>query len=522
MRHLLATAATTVAFASAIGGAAAVEPAAKPKPPTGIYYGGTILTMEAKPATAQAIAIRGSRIVAVGTSRQILRLAGKKTKRVNLGRRTLMPGFVDPHSHMLLEATLGTRLSSFEQGQRLVLANGITARGEMQVTPQLLTEVRQFAAAGRLRVRTSLYLIYADPCGHIVGHWYLERPITSPTAMLRVPGVKLWADGGACGRAAVSWTYPNRGGGSGDLWFTRDQLAVIIGEIVRRGYQPAVHALGDRALDAVLGAYQDALGTGAGVARVRGRIEHVALVRDDQLSRFIQVRAVPTIFGDFGTCAFNRGEFARADLAPGTDSYLWRWRDILAAAPGLRIAWHTDWPVFSMNPFEHLYGLVTRRDRDADGSTCRPEPEQANDTISVARALRMMTIDAAYALGLESVIGSLTAGKLADFVILSQNPLTVALDLIPDIQVLSTVVGGRTRFCARPARRPSALLSASPESGRAPPARRGRALRCPRASPSPADSRGSARRSPLRPSARRSRGRPARNATASRPRTDSR
>jgi predicted amidohydrolase YtcJ len=118
------------------------------------------------------------------------------------------------------------------------------------------------------------------------------------------------------------------------------------------------------------------------------------------------------------------------------------------ANPRLRIAWRADWPAFSENPLVHLYSFVTRRQIDADGSVCRPQPEQANDTISRARALRMMTLDSAYALGQDSVIGNLVPGKLADLVVLSGDPLTVAADRVPKLKVLATLVGGNVRYCA--------------------------------------------------------------------------
>jgi len=152
-----------------------------------------------------------------------------------------------------------------------------------------------------------------------------------------------------------------------------------------------------------------------------------------------------------GTCAFDAGGFGRADLIPKAFPYLWRWRDLLRANPGLRLAWETDWPYFDPSPLRHLYGFVTRRDIRADGSICHPQPQIANDTISMARALRAMTLDAAYALGTDGAVGSLQPGKLADLVVLSADPRSVPPDDIPAIQVLATVVGGVTRFCAPPA-----------------------------------------------------------------------
>ncbi len=417
-------------------------------PPTLVLYGGTVLTVDPKRPKAQAIAVRGSRIVAVGSSRAVLRLARASTRRVNLRGRTVLPGFVDSHTHLFNTGDPGSQ--TLEARQQLALQNGITALGDMFVPPDLLQRMKAFAAAGRLRVRTSLYPIYTDNCGRVQGIWFAdEGPIRAPTRMLRIPGAKIFLDGGSCRRPAISWTYPPGAPGAGtrgDLYFSESQLLPAATQLQNLGWQIAVHVLGDRAADVALDLFRDLLRTRANTPRYR--IEHNTLLRDDQLKRYGQIGVVATIFGAFGTCAFNQGGFARADLVPAAYRYLWRWRDLVAANPRLRIAWSSDWPVFSANPFDHFYGFVSRRQIDADGSVCKPEAQEANDTISRARALRMMTLDAAYALGQDSVVGSLKPGKLADLVIVSRNPLTVPVDRIPGIRVLVTTVGARAAYCA--------------------------------------------------------------------------
>jgi predicted amidohydrolase YtcJ len=414
-------------------------------PPTLILHHGRIVTMEARPARAQAIALRGRTIVALGSNASVLALRGPRTRLVSLRGRAVLPGFVDPHSHGLGEAVLAGR--SLGEAQAEILASGVTARGELFVPPELLGALRSFAASGQLQVRTSLYLLATDNCGVPTGNWWeAQGPISGRRRMLRIPGVKIFADGGSCGRAAVSWEYPNGEGGMGDLLLEQAELDALVARAQERGFQTAIHALGDRGLDAALTAIDHVLPGRPN--RLRHRIEHNALVRPDQLGRHAEVGALATVFGVFGTCAFNEGGFARGDLVPEVAPYLWRWRELLDANPGAHVSWHSDWPIFELDPFEHLYSFATRRER-ADGSLCEPEPEQANDTIPVATALRMMTVEAAYALGQDSVVGSLRPGKLADLVVVSADPLAVPVDEIPDIAVMATLVGGTTRYCNR-------------------------------------------------------------------------
>lgn len=437
----LAASAATVAVALVVNGSA--QSGTQSTPADLLLHNGVVLTMDAKRPRAQAVSVRGGVIVSVGTNKAVLRDRRRGTRVVNLRGRTLLPGFVDAHTHLLNESDL----ISLEDAQRLALENGITSHANMFTPSEVLARVRNFAAAGKLRVRTSLYLLHNTNCGEPLGPWYLdEAPVTGARRMLRIPGVKIFADGGSCGRPAVSWTYPNRGGGSGDLWIDGDDLAQAISRAQARGYQVAVHALGDRAADAALEGIRRALGGSPN--RLRHRIEHAALLRPDQFPRFGQIGAIPVLFGAFGTCAFNQGGFGRGDLLPETASYLWRWRGLVNANPGLTIAWHADWPVFSQNPFVHLYGFAARRQVAPDGSVCRPEPEQANDTIPVAVAVRMMTMGSAYALGVDAAVGSITVGKLADLVVVSGNPLAVQPDALPRLRVLVTLVGGRTRHCA--------------------------------------------------------------------------
>jgi len=427
---------------------AAIEPSATLPPPTStpeaapppdsIFHNGTILTMDQALPLGQAIAIQGERVLAVGNEVQILAMRGLETQVVDLGGRTLMPGFVDAHTHLLNDAwRMGLDL---EGAQELALRIGITTLADAYVTPAFLEEMRRFDADGRLRVRTSLYLVVSDNCGVLQGDWYLDHPPTrEPGEMLRIGGVKIFADGGSCGRPALSYVAPGADG-LGDLWFSQEGLTAAVTEADRAGYQVVIHALGDRAVEQAQNALAAVLDGGPNT--LRHRIDHNAVIRPDLMARYGELGIVTVIFGAYPLCS-------PRDLPAPYRDWEWPWRQLLDANPGLHVAWQGDDPWLPpVSPILDLYGLVTRRATTPDGSApCDLPSWLADDAITVEQALPLMTAGSAYALFREEEVGSLEPGKFADLILLSANPQAVDPEALRDLQVLMTMVGGRVEFC---------------------------------------------------------------------------
>jgi predicted amidohydrolase YtcJ len=409
------------------------------RPQDVIFVNGTVLTMEADLPQAAAIAVMGDSIVAVGSEAEILALRGQQTQVVDLGGRTLMPGFVDTHTHLLnSEWSPG-----LEDAQQAALENGITTLAEAYCDAVFLAQMQSLEQAGGLRVRTSLYLGHVNNCGEVQGDWYKQHPPTQAWGeMLRIGGVKVFTDGGSCGGPAVSYDHPVFG--YGDLWFTQEELNAIIADIQAAGYQAAIHALGDRAVDQVLNTIELVLNGGPNTPR--HRIEHNGVVRDDMLARYAQVDPVALIFGPYPACS----PFVEPP-PPAYQSWEWRWPDLLAANPGGHFAWHSDRgaALFPLPPLMHLFSMVTPFEVGVDGETICDTPDWiAHKMLTVEQVLPMMTIEAAYALFRDQEVGSLRAGKLADLIILSDNPLTVEPNAIKDLEGTMTMVGGRVAYCA--------------------------------------------------------------------------
>ena len=413
-------------------------------PPTLIFHNGTVLTMNTDQPVAEAIAIADDIIVAVGSNDDILALQVPTTLVIDLQGLTLMPGFVDSHTHIFNDAATTPAIGTLEKAQQLALQNGITTLADMYITAEFLQEMQAMDASGQLHVRTSLYLVYTTNCGNVLGDWYKQYPPTrNPGEMLRIGGVKVFTDGGSCGFPAISFNRAD--GGYGNLWFTQDELNTIVSDINKADYQVAIHAVGDRAAEQALNAIEFALDGQPNA--LRDRIEHNVTVRPDLIPRYQEIGVVATFFGNIWSC---RDVFFSKGIVPDPpENRAWNfpYRAILDANPEAHFAWHSDVPWASFNPLFHLYSMVTPYEIAGDLSEC-PDPSWAgNKTLKLEEALPMMTIEGAYAMFRDQEVGSLIPGKYADMIILSGNP-TTDLNAIRDIKVWMTMVGGQVEWCA--------------------------------------------------------------------------
>jgi predicted amidohydrolase YtcJ len=405
-----------------------------PTPVDLILTGGPIVTMDPDLGTAEAIAIDGDRIVAVGSATDIARYAGLATTVIELDGRTVQPGFVDPHTHIL------TDMGGIEAGQAVALANGITSLADASVEPNAVSGFRDASLSGLLRVRTSLYLVRGDVCGEDLGTWYEVYPEDSVFGdRVRVAGVKIFADGGVCGALATSEPILD-GYDSGPPFHDVATLTEMIRTADAGGYQVIVHAQGDVAIGEVQDAYAAVLDGGPNV--MRHRIEHNAIQTAATIGRYGELGLIPTLFGPSEAC--------RADL-PWTDFYKEhgdRPGDLIAANPGLIVAWHGDDPWMTpISPIYELFSLVTRGRVGDDGVVCGPAEWMKGAEVARDQALEMMTVNAAYALRQEDMVGSLTPGKYADLLVLTDNLLTIPAESIPDVRLMATIIGGVTEFC---------------------------------------------------------------------------
>ena len=230
---------------------------------------------------------------------------------------------------------------------------------------------------------------------------------------------------------ALSGPYPNvQPPYKGNITETQDDLNAWVERVHRAGIQVNCHANGDVAIDMYLTAFERAQ-KAAPRADARPKITHCTLVTDDLVRRMKALGAVPAMFTTYAYYNTDKFPFYGEDLMKRSMAF----RTLLDA--GIHAAAGSDFSPGPFAPLMGIQGMVTRT--GWDGTTWG-----ANQRISVDEAIRVNTINGAYASHEEGIKGSITPNKLADFVILADDPHTVAPGKIKDIQIVRTVVGGTT------------------------------------------------------------------------------
>ena len=201
---------------------------------------------------------------------------------------------------------------------------------------------------------------------------------------------------------------------------------------IKNGFQINTHAIGTRANRETLDLYERSWkASNVDGSNLRWRVEHAQHIHPDDIPRFAQLGVIAAVQGVHCT---SDGPWIPSRLGPTrTQLTSYRWRDLIDS--GARLNNGTDVPVENINPIASYYASVARVMRNGESFN----PGQA---MTRMEALKSYTLDNAYSAFEEQAKGSITIGKLADLVVLSQNILSVPIDKIPNTQVDMTIVGG--------------------------------------------------------------------------------
>ncbi len=546
----------------------ASRPARPYSPPTGtvVLRGATVLPVDPAFSRVDAVAFRGDRIVAVGPEADVMAAAGDDATVLDRTGATILPGFIEPHAHVLPTALLrswhdvgpfrfdtvdaaidhlSSLVPSVEPGRWLT---GRQFDPSLQAGPDELTTDLLDRVSTEVPVvvtNASLHFAYANSAAlaaagidrdtpDIPHSPYGRRADGSPNGVLIGQGAMLsvmahnpsmgsldlieqargvaqrastvgvtticdqgtgtlmgpdevgiyrsmadddglatrlryslhdsrgqsFVDAGtACGDGdelirATGWKIVSDGSNQGRTGLLREPYlgsddagipyidADVLVETARlraaQGWQVVIHANGDRAIDHALDALTAAAeaSDAAGHGDRRHRIEHCSLLHDEQIARIAELGLSPSFL--IGHVHFWGQAFRdriigsqRADLLDRTAS---------CSASGIRWTLHSDESVTPIDPLRCIHNAVTRDLWREPGTVLTPD-----ERVPVEAAIRAMTADAAWQCHSDHEIGTLEPGKLADAVVLAEDPTTVDPRHIADIEVLETWMGGVRR-----------------------------------------------------------------------------
>jgi predicted amidohydrolase YtcJ len=267
---------------------------------------------------------------------------------------------------------------------------------------------------------------------------------------LRAGGAKFWYDGSfGTGNVLLDEPFLNselmqQGLGvpkdtCGYAMFPKEEFRGLVQKYHDYGWQIAIHAQGDRAIRDTIDVYEAVLDASPRKDH-RHRIEHGGLFPIDEMGRAARLGLTPSWHVNY---IYYYGEALRDDII-GPDRANIAYPIGAAQKSGLRNSLHNDSPMYPVEPLKLMQTAVTRKTRNGEvigGEQC----------ITIDEAIRALTINAAWQLFMEDKVGSLEAGKFADMVVLSENPLKTAPERISRIQVIETYRGGRRFSFAQPA-----------------------------------------------------------------------
>lgn len=321
------------------------------------------------------------------------------------------------------------------EAQQALLKVGVTAVADMGTTVADWQSYRRAGDEGWLSVRIFGYAAGIDNMVAIAG------PRPTPWLYddkLRLGGVKLYLDGALGSRGAwLKKPYADAPGQTGLPLLVPAELRNMMVRASMDGFQTAVHAIGDAANAEAIGAVEDLAPTYTGDRR--WRIEHAQIVDPADLPRLAKNGIIASMQP---VHQISDRLMAEARLGPDRLAGAYAWNSILKA--GGKLAFGSDVPVESPNPFHGIAAAITRE--DANGQPFGGW--MAAERVSREQALAGFTIDAAYAAFAEGRLGSLSPGYRADFILVDTDPLLASPAQIRETKVTEAWVGGRPVYTA--------------------------------------------------------------------------
>jgi hypothetical protein len=290
----------------------------------------------------------------------------------------------------------------------------------------------------RGELKTRVYAVSPLPDWQRLGRVGVRRAFGSD--MLRIGGLKGFADGSLGSTTALFFEpyldAPNTSGLPGDEMFPEGEMLKRVGAADTAGLQVCIHAIGDKANDAILSIYEQ-VEKQNGARDRRFRIEHAQHLRAQDIARFGRDHVVASMQPYH---CIDDGRWAEKRIGRERAKGTYAFRSLLDS--GAVLAFGSDWSVAPLDPVMGIYAATTRRTLDGKN----PSGWVPEQKITVEEAVRAYTVGSAYAEFAEGVKGTIMPGKLADLVILSQDIFNIDPAEIEKVKVKLTVMDGRVVY----------------------------------------------------------------------------
>ena len=328
-----------------------------------------------------------------------------------------------------------TNIKALKLAMQDMVANGMTGMHDAGVSLSEMRLYQQLADQGELPVRITAW---ADGDGKALD-WLCDKGLYEhPSQRLKMRTVKLYADGALGSRgAALLSDYSDDHGNMGLLVTQPADLERIVRKSLKCGVQVATHAIGDRGNHVVLDTYAKVLGTKAPPTNHRWRVEHAQVLALSDIPRLHSLHLIASMQPTHATSDM---PWAQDRVGPLRIQGAYAWRKMRDS--GVPLAFGSDFPIESVDPRLGLYAAATRMSSEGTpigGWT-------PGEKVTAFEALRGFTLGAAYAGFAETLVGSLVAGKRADFVVLDADPLLIPVEQLKDLKVRATYVDGKPVF----------------------------------------------------------------------------
>ncbi len=487
----------------------------KAVPADAIVLHGRVYTENAKQPWAQAVAIRGAKIVAVGSDAEIDKMRAVGTKVIDASGGLVLPGFVDSHIHFMdgslslgrvnLEGAkdasdIQQRLREYASdhpGDGWILGRGwnyamfgpealphkkyldeifpnrpvflegydghtywanskaLALAGITRETPDppngaIVRDPKTGEATGALKESAQ------ELVAKIVIAYFLNPPQLRPQDLETIESARKkyhddWIDAGAVKfmvdgvveshTAAMLEPYSDDPSVKGKLFWEPSNYKAAVTELDKRGLQLFTHAIGEYGVRTALDAYENSENLNH-TRDGRPRIEHIETIAPADIPRFGKLGVIASMQPLHSYPDSNTLNVWARNVGPERASRAWSWKSI--SDTGGRLAFGSDWPVVTLNPWEGVETAVTRQ--TADGT-----PEAGfvpGQRLTVAQTIAGYTLGAAFAGRREKWEGSLEPEKFADLIIVSQNVFEMVPQKLAETRVLTTMVGGQVVYQA--------------------------------------------------------------------------